>query len=396
MKKKSKSKLKIVLLITLVLLISFGGVYYLYSEGYFETKKTKEKAPKKKTPPVEKVSSDLFGKYYKEADELMQKMTVKEKVGQIFFVRFNDSVEEEIKTMYPGGYILFGNDFLNEDKTSITNKLSNLQSLSKIPLALGVDEEGGTVTRVSRYKSFRSEKFLSPQDIYKQGGYDLLKQTEEEKAQLLLSLGININLAPVADVSTNPADFIYNRSFGSSASETSTYITNMVKYAKDQGISSCLKHFPGYGNNVDTHTGIAIDERSLDNFKTNDFLPFTAGIKEGVPTILVSHNVVKEIDENYPASLSSNIHKILREDLAFSGIIMTDDLAMDAVKSYVEGGSAATLALNSGNDLIITSNFETMYNEVLENLNNKTISEDTLNKAVKRILSWKLAYGLYK
>ena len=168
----------------------------------------------------------------------------------------------------------------------------------------------------------------------------------------------------------------------------------MVSYANNNDINSCLKHFPGYGNNIDTHTGIAIDERSYDSFKENDFLPFEAGIEEGVPCVLIAHNVVKSMDPNYPASLSKKVINELRNTLNFTGIIMTDDLAMDAVKSYVEGGKAATLAINAGNDMIITSDFMTMYKEVLASVENKEITINTLNKAVIRIIAWKYYSGI--
>ena len=169
----------------------------------------------------------------------------------------------------------------------------------------------------------------------------------------------------------------------------------MVEYANEAGISSCLKHFPGYGNNTDTHNGSAYDKRSYDNFLNNDFLPFISGIEASVPTILVSHNVVESMDSKYPASLSSKVVGELRNTLGFSGVVITDDLAMGAVKNYVEEGSAAVLAVNASNDMIITSDFETMYNEVLNAIYEKNIKEDTINMAVKRIISWKMAYGLF-
>ena len=188
---------------------------------------------------------------------------------------------------------------------------------------------------------------------------------------------------------------MYIRSFGRDANETSTFISNIVKYNNNSGISSCLKHFPGYGNNVDTHGGIAIDNRSYDSFVNNDFLPFKSGIEAGVPTILVSHNVVNAIDSNYPASLSSKVILELRNTLGFSGIVMTDDLAMGAVEKYVSESNAATLAINAGNDMIITSDFETMFNEVLKNVKDGIIKEETIDTAVRRIIAWKYAYKLF-
>lgn len=344
----------------------------------------------------EEVLDDLFFDYYQEASEVMEKMSLEEKVGQLFLVRYDVwSCKEQIKNYYPGGYVLFAKDFEDHTKATIKNELDSNQKLSKIPMIFSVDEEGGYVTRVSRFSQFRSEKFLSSQHYYSVGGYEKLKEIEEEKAKLLLSLGLNMNLAPVADVSTNVNDFIHIRTFGKDANETSTFISNMVTYAKDSGISSCLKHFPGYGNNVDTHTGSAYDKRSYETFTSSDYLPFISGIKAGVPSIMVSHNVMESVDSTYPASLSKKvITGELRDKLNFSGIVITDDLAMSAVKSYVTEGSAAVLAINAGNDMIITSDFETMFKEVLKAVNSGIIEQETINNAVRRIIAWKHAYGL--
>ena len=344
----------------------------------------------------EEMLDDLFFDYYQEASEVMEKMSLEEKVGQLFLVRYDAwSCKDQIKNYYPGGYVLFAKDFEDHTKATIKNELDNNQKLSKIPMIFSVDEEGGYVTRVSRFSQFRSEKFLSNQYYYNLGGYDKLKEIEEEKAKLLLSLGLNMNLAPVADVSTNVNDFIHIRTFGKDANETSTFISNMVTYAKDSGISSCLKHFPGYGNNVDTHTGSAYDKRSYETFTSSDYLPFISGIEAGVPSIMVSHNVMESVDSTYPASLSKKvITGELRDKLEFSGIVITDDLAMSAVKSYVTEGSAAVLAINAGNDMIITSDFETMFKEVLKAVNSGIIEQETINNAVRRIIAWKHAYGL--
>lgn len=345
----------------------------------------------------EDYSSYLFGDYYKEARNITKNMTIEEKVGQLFLVRYdNNLVDSYIKKYHAGGFVLFAKDFQNHTKESIKKELENHLKNSKYPLTYAVDEEGGYVTRVSRFSNFRESKFLSPKEYYEQGSYDLLESTEREKAQMLLSLGINLNLAPVADISTNPDDFIYIRSFGHDAQQTAQYIKNMVSYANSEGISSCLKHFPGYGNNIDTHTGVAIDERAYSNFTENDYLPFISGIEEKVPTILVSHNVINAIDSEYPSSLSKKvITGELKEKLNFSGIVITDDLDMDAVKSYAENGNAATLAINAGADLIITSDFINMYKEIINGVENKTIEIENIDESVTKIIAWKKAYGLF-
>ena len=357
--------------------------------------KKEEKKEKKKYVVDYEIEESIFKDSYKKASKLVTNMTIEEKIAQLFLVRYDKTYPNKYKEKSPGGYILFAKDFQDHTKESIKNELDIAQSISKYPLILGVDEEGGYVTRISRFENFRSEKFKSPKAYYEEGGENLLKETEKEKAELLKSIGINLNLAPVADVSTDENDFIYNRTFGRNAAETSTLIKKMVEYANEFKINSCLKHFPGYGNNVDTHTGVAIDNRDYSTLKENDYLPFIAGIEAKVPSILVSHNVITSIDSEYPASLSGKVIYELRNNLGFTGIIMTDDLAMDAVKNYVQDGNAATLAINSGNDMIITSDFETMYNEVLNSYKEGIIAESTINKAVLRIIAWKYESNLF-
>lgn len=340
--------------------------------------------------------NELFSKEYESAQVKLDNMSLEEKVGQLFLVRYDKNMALSwINDYYAGGYILFAKDFDNHTKESIKEELSSLNKNSKIPMVFAVDEEGGYVTRVSRYKAFRDEKFPSPRDVYDSLGVEGLESIEKEKGELLLSLGINLNLAPVADVSIDSNDFINIRTFNRDAKETANLIGLMVDYANEVGISSSLKHFPGYGNNVDTHTGVAIDERSYDNFLNNDYLPFEEGIKRKVPSILVSHNIIKCIDSEYPATLSKMIVTgELRNKLNFSGIIITDDLSMGAVSSYVDDNSAAVLAINAGNDLIITSDFVNMYNSVITAVKSGKIKMETIDTAVRRILAWKSFYNM--
>ena len=379
-----------VIIIFIIILIVSISIYFVL----FNNKKTITIGNKKVVVYKEKVDYELFHDYYKEAKDKVLNMSLEEKVGQVFLVRYNSNSTEYYNDLYPGGYILFGRDFSNHTQDNMRNELSNLQSISKYPLILGVDEEGGSVNRVSLY--FRDSPFERPRYYYDNGGYELLESMENEKASLLKDIGLNLNLAPVADLSSDPNDFIYYRSFGGDVNETSEYITNMVKYANNNKINSCLKHFPGYGNNRDTHTGVAIDNRSYDTFINADFKPFEAGIKEGVPSILVSHNIVNSIDSELPSSLSSKVVSELRNTLNFSGIVMTDDLAMDAVSSYVSDGRAATLALNAGCDMIITSDFVTMRDEIINSINNGLLDMEKLNDAVIRVIAWKYYSGLFE
>ena len=400
-----KKKIFVTILIVIVLAIVSGYFYTTFSPHSNEHRSLINTSVNEENS-VSNVTTDsinnnvaesegLFSSYYDEAEEMLSKMTLEEKVGQMFLARYPSSgVINEIKNYQPAGYILFGKDFQNATPNSIKKELQDCQNASKIPLALGVDEEGGTVVRVSQYKAFRASPFKSPREIYANGGMNAIISDSHEKSNLLKNLGINMNLAPVVDVPKTSNDFIYKRAFSTNVNEVKNFTNQIINAIKSDNITSVMKHFPGYGNNVDTHTGIAIDKRDYSNFENRDFIPFEEGIKNGAPAILVSHNIVECMDKSRPASLSENVHNILRNELGFSGIIMTDDLAMDAVKQYVENGDAATQAVLAGNDLIISSDFANQRNEVLQAVKDGTIEENTINNAVKRVLAWKMMYGI--
>lgn len=326
---------------------------------------------------------------------ILSEMTLEEKVGQMFLARCPDQgAEEKAAAYHLGGYILFARDFEGKTTEQVVQEIQSYQDVSQIPMLIGVDEEGGTVNRVSRYPQFRESPFCSPQEIYEAEGFDGILRDTQEKAQLLKSLGINLNFAPVCDVSENPNDFIYDRSFGKGAQETAQYVEKVVSVMKEQKIGSVLKHFPGYGNNGDTHTGIVSDNRSLETFTESDFLPFEAGIQAGSDVVLVSHNIVTCMDSQYPASLSPKVHQILREKLGFSGVIVTDDLAMDAIRDFTDDSYAAVLAVQAGNDLLCCTDFEEQIPAVLEAVKQGALKEETIDDSVLRILEMKLSLGL--
>lgn len=360
--------------------------------SFFIYDKCNRKEEKYKKVNVE--SKEMFSDYYTKATNTLNNMTLDEKISQLFLVRVPDNSIEEVSKYQFGGYILFGKDTKNLTKEELKNKIETWQSVSKIPLLIAVDEEGGTVVRISNNKKIRDSKFKSSQELYNEGGLELIKNDTIQKNNLLYELGINVNLAPVADISTNEDDYIYSRSFGKDASETSKYIKTVINASKGTKVSNVLKHFPGYGNNLDTHTGISIDNKTIEDFRKNDFLPFKSGIEEGAEAILVSHNIINNI-ENIPASLSKNIHNILRNELNFTGIIMTDDLAMSAIKDYASE-SPSVMALKAGNDLIIITDYLTGINDIKEALKNGDLEESLIDKAVLRVLSWKYYKGLLK
>lgn len=315
-------------------------------------------------------------------------MSLEEKVGQILFVRcVEDMYIDDLMAVNPGGILMFQRDFDGLDKDEVVAKIEGYQSKSSIPLIIGVDEEGGTVVRVSANPNLAPSKYKSPQDIYNEGGMEAVVANAKEKSELLLSLGINMNLAPVADVSTNPETYIYDRSFGQGYEETADFISQTVTAMKESGIWSVLKHFPGYGEVAgDSHKGTVYNEKSGDDIRNTDLVPFKAGIDAGADCVLVSHNIVNGLDSENPASLSKEVHNILRNELGFDGVIMTDDIAMGAVAD-VE--NVYVKAVNAGNDLLITTDYETAYNQILNAVNNGEISEETLDNAVRNVLELK-------
>lgn len=333
--------------------------------------------------------------------KMIEGMTLEEKVGQLFFVRCPESgAADDIADYHLGGVLLFGRDFKDASGDWLTteqfaSKIAEYQSAADITLFIGCDEEGGTVTRASRNPNMFAQKLQSPQELFASGGMaGLLGTLLTYNLTLKETLGINVNFAPVADVSVDPNDFIYDRAFGQNAASTADYISRVVKVMQTAGIGSVLKHFPGYGNNSDTHTGIAIDERSYESFTEADLLPFIAGIEAGSPFVLVSHNIVTCMDPNYPASLSPAVHDLLRNELGFDGLIITDELSMDAVEAYAEDGSIAVLAIKAGNDMLVTTDYQSQIAQVIAAVQNGEISEGEIDKHVLRVLTVKCSLGL--
>ena len=340
------------------------------------------------------------------ARERLAALTVEEKVGQMFFARRPETGSaEDAAAWHLGGYVLFGRDYEDSEGSWLTRE-AFLQSIQAdqtaaaadtgIPLLIGSDEEGGTVTRASRNPNLFATPFLSPQALLSVGGTETLAADAADKSQGLLELGINVNLAPVCDVSTNAQDFIYDRTCGLMASDTAQAVAVQVEAMRAAGIGSVLKHFPGYGSNTDTHTGAAVDQRPLEAFQQEDFLPFAAGIEAGGDTtaVLVSHNTMAAVDDQLPASLSPAVHALLREELGFDGVAITDDLAMEAVSDEHFSTPAAVLAVLAGNDLLISSDYAVQIPQVLAAVEDGTIPMERIDEAVTRVLVWKEALGL--
>ena len=326
---------------------------------------------------------------------ILNSMTLEEKVGQIFLAgSVGGDLSEDIRVHHPGGYIFFGTTFQNQTPDSIKSMLSRLQQTSKIPLLFADDEEGGTVVRVSRFPAFRSERFPSPRTSYSKGGLPEVLLIESEKAALLSSLGLNVIMGPVCDITTSPESFMYKRSLGQDPEITADFASQTVSVMAQHHMGSVLKHFPGYGNNQDTHTGIAVDHRPLEELQATDLIPFQEGIAAGCDAILVSHTIITCLDDTNPATLSPAVHDYLRNIMGFEGVIMTDDLQMGAITALYGDAEAAVLAILAGNDLLCVSEYHTQYSAVLDAVKSGRIDEAILDAAVIRILRLKMELGL--
>lgn len=365
-----KNKYIIAIIIALIVLII--GVCFLKNSENFGAEKRKE----------------IFEDYYEMANEKILRMTLEEKIGQMLLVHYpEENAEVEVSKYKFGGYLLFEKDFKDLTKEEVKEKIRKAQEVSRIPLLIAVDEEGGKVVRVSSNPNLASERFKSPRELYEIGGFERIKEDVIEKSKVLYDLGINLNFAPVVDVSTSEEDYIYPRTLGEKAELTSEYAKSVISAGKGTNVSYTLKHFPGYGSNKDTHIGGSNSNKSYEEILENDLPPFSLGIEAGAEAVMMSHNTVTNIDSENPASLSKKMIDLLRNELGFSGVIITDDLNMGAVKTDKD---AAIKAILAGNDILITAEYENNIENIKRAVNEGIISESIIDKAVRRILAWKM------
>lgn len=381
-------KLSLIIILIVVLILTSIGIYIYKTQQKVEPEK---EVPEQEEEKPQQVNTDLFGSYYDEAQKLLDDMTLDEKIAQVLLVRYLDDGKEVLEKYQFGGYLFFEKDFKNKTEEEVKNMIEQLQQVSKIPILTAVDEEGGIVNRISTNPNLVESPFKSSQQLYQEGGLELIKEDTITKSNILSNLGINLNLAPVVDVSTNPSDYMYERSIGQNTQITADYAKTVIEASKNTKVSYTLKHFPGYGNNTDTHTGESVDNRTIENIKENDLPPFISGIKAKAEAVLISHNIVNSIDKNNPASLSESVHKLLTDDLDFNGIIITDAIDMGAITNIE---NVSSKALKAGNHLIITTNYLESINDIKNAINNNEISIEELDKVVIKILAWKYYKGL--
>ena len=341
-------------------------------------------------------------------DDILSQMTTEEKVGQMFLVSTDsldydaetavtDKMKENMSRYHIGGIIFFS--FNIKDREQIRSFIHDALKQDKIPLFAAVDEEGGSVARVGNTEGMGVTVFPPMAQIGASGDPSKAYEVGAALATDLSGLGFNVDFAPVADIVTNTENTeIGDRSFGSDPEQVSLFVSQEVKGLQEHGISSALKHFPGQGDtSEDTHRGYVDLNTSIDRLRDVEFLPFQAGIEAGADFVMVSHVSVKAVTgQEVPASLSRlMVNDILRDELVYDGIIITDALNMKCITKFYDSGQAALKAIDAGVDMILMpDDMEEAYTEVLEAVKSGSVDESRIEESVRRILKVKIRRGI--
>ena len=339
-------------------------------------------------------------------DVIQQKldnMTLDEKIGQMITIGIDgysvdDTAKQLITDKKVGGVILFKNNINDSNQLlQLINDIKGINSTNKIPIFISVDQEGGRVNRLpSEIKSLPSNEIIGNKNDNKLA-YDIGKNI----GYALGSFGFNMDFAPVLDVNSNPNNTVIgDRSFSNDKDKVASLGASEINGFKDSNIISVAKHFPGHGDTAtDSHYALPIINKTLDELKSVEFVPFKKAIEEKVPAIMVSHILMPQIDANNPASMSKTIiTDILRKDLKFDGLIVTDDMTMGAVTNELDITTACINSINAGADLLLVchgyDNEINVINAIKDAVNNGIISIDTINSSVYKILSLKENYKI--
>lgn len=334
--------------------------------------------------------------------EKIETMTIDEKIGQMITVgidgyTINDKTKELIQQKKVGGIILFKDNISDSNQLlELINNIKITNSKNKIPIFISVDEEGGRVSRLPK----EIKKLPPNETVGRVNDENLAYDIGKSIGYALKSFGFNMDFAPVLDINSNPNNTVIgDRAFSSDKDIVSNLGVRQIKGFKSSNIISVAKHFPGHGDtDIDSHHGLPIINKTLDELKELEFIPFKKAIKENVSSIMVSHILLPEIDDINPASMSKTlITDILRKDLKFDGLIVTDDMTMKAITNNFDINESCIKSINAGCDLLlICHRYEKeieVINSIKDAVNKGIISMDRINESVYRILSLK---GNYK
>lgn len=377
-----------------------------------------------------------FGVFSKEAKvrNIVSKMSLEDKISQMMVIQFrysffpregdhipftqlNEAASDLLSKHNFGGLTLFADNFETyEQSIKLINDIKQVnKDAGNIPLMLSIDQEGGTVRRLPFALTMMGNMALAAN-----GNQDDIKSAAKLIGNELSEIGLNTNFAPVVDVNSNPKNPIIGiRSFSDDPELVSNCLSPFIQGLKEEKIIACIKHYPGHGDtDSDSHTGLPLVDKSLEEIMNFELVPFKQGIKDGVDMIMSAHIQYPQIEtEKYvskdgsevylPATLSKTfINDILRDQLKFDGVVITDALYMDAIKNYFEFKDVAKLAINAGIDMLLLPADEKQpvllyYNQIEDNINtivklvkNNEISEKRINEAVTRIIKMKLNHNI--
>lgn len=333
-------------------------------------------------------------------EERLSTMTLQEKVGQILVAGVEGTTPGEdgysaIQDYRVGGIILFGRNVESAGQlAALTNGLKELNE-DYVNLFLAVDEEGGRVSRMPAEVT----DLPSPYDYIRAGGDPHLRG--QALAEACRVFGFNLDLAPVLDVWSNPANTVIgNRAMGTDWDQVAALASDAANGLAENGVVPVVKHFPGHGDTaVDSHVALPVVDKTLEELRTEELKPFRAAIDASVPAVMVAHILMRQLDPEYPASLSPQVVTgLLRKELGFDGMVVTDDLTMSAISDRYSMGEAAVLAVEAGCDLLLVchgaENLKAAYDGLLAAVESGRVTEARLDESVRRILTVKEKYQI--
>lgn len=340
-------------------------------------------------------------------DDILSEMTLEQKVGQMFMVSFATTqlleVERDfLQTWQPGAIVIFSKNIDTPQQiTGLTNTYQQaMVDVGAVPLFIAADQEGGSIQHLN--EGFT--RLPTPMLLTATQDEDLAYRYGAAVAEELLAVGVNMNLAPVADLNTNPDNpIIGRRSFGTEIEMVSPILMSFIRGVQDNGVMATAKHFPGHGDtDSDSHVQLPLVRNSIERLEAVELMPFHASISADVGTVMVAHIWFPALEEaEMPASLSRNIVTgLLRDEMAYAGIIMTDALDMDAIDTVYTPGGSAIQAILAGNDLIAigahvgTQTIATAMQDVVDAVQDGRISIEQIDASLRRILSAKAHYGI--
>ncbi len=373
------------------------------------SKKNEEAAPEQASTEISDSTGEIDDIMMENLiDRALKKMTLEQKIGQLFVV-CTDSLDfdaekemtkkaaECLKTYQPGGIIFFSFNLKDRDQTK--KFITDMQSLSGVPLFIAVDEEGGRVSRIANTKEMNTTSLAPMREIGDTSDPEQARLAGQTIGKDIGELGFNLDFAPVADITTNDTNTeIGDRSFGNDPDLVADMVSAFVEGIQEENVCATLKHFPGQGDTgEDTHLGFVNLDTSIDRLRKVEFVPFEAGIGAGADLVMVSHVAVSNITQNQvPASLSSlMVRDILREELQFEQIVITDAMNMKVITKFYDPAQAAVMAIQAGNDMVLMpDDFVKAYEGVLDAVKEGDLSEKAVDEAVGRILTVKIRRGI--